>query len=259
MGQAPQARHFPRRNRIISGLSRGVVIVEAAEGSGSLITANFALEQGREIFAVPGSPLDPRAKGTNRLIREGATLTESAEDVLAVLRPMLSQSFAEPGRGLPAVRRPDGPRRRPTGSAPKVEEALGPAPTDIDELIRQTGAPVEVILSLILELELAGRLARYPGNRVAWASFRPEDCMASISRARPRSWRQQPDGPAGHVRFSLSAINDLIVEYSRLSRGGRWTPSGRAESLRWLFESGEAAWRGCRAFQRGRIRHVPQP
>ncbi|HEX4535200.1 MAG TPA: DNA-processing protein DprA, partial [Rhizomicrobium sp.] len=85
VGQPPQARHFPRRNRVISGLARGIVVVEAAEGSGSLITANYALEQGREIFAVPGSPLDPRAKGTNRLLRDGATLTESADDVLSGL------------------------------------------------------------------------------------------------------------------------------------------------------------------------------
>jgi DNA processing protein len=171
MGQAPQARHFPRRNRIISGLSRGVVIVEAAEGSGSLITANYALEQGREIFAIPGSPLDPRAKGTNRLIREGATLTETADDVLAVLRPILGQSFAEPGANGFGSAAQDSRKLEAEADRirARVEEALGPSPTDVDELIRQIGAPAPVILTILLELELAGRIARYPGNRVAWA------------------------------------------------------------------------------------------
>lgn len=169
LGQAPQARHFPRRNRIISGLSRGIVVVEAAEGSGSLITANYALEQGREVFAVPGSPLDPRAKGTNRLIREGATLTEAAEDILAVLRPILGQAFQE------APREPEGP----PPAAPdrldaeadavrdRVHELLGPAPVEIDELVRQTGASPAVVLTVLLELELAGRLTRHPGGTVS--------------------------------------------------------------------------------------------
>lgn len=170
LGEAPQARHFPRRNRIISGLSRGVVVVEAAERSGSLITAQYALDQGREIFAVPGSPLDPRAKGTNRLIREGATLTESAEDVLAVLRPMLGGGFGEPdGAGVtapPALAELDSQADRIRS---RLEEALGPAPVDIDELIRQLGAPAGAVLTVILELELAGRCVRHPGNRVGWA------------------------------------------------------------------------------------------
>ncbi|HEY0266984.1 MAG TPA: DNA-processing protein DprA [Rhizomicrobium sp.] len=167
LGEAPQARHFPRRNRIISGLARGVVVVEAAEKSGSLITAQYALDQGREIFAVPGSPLDPRARGANRLIREGATLTESAEDILSVLSPMLGGSFREPDAPVippsPEALEAEADRIRA-----KVEEALGPAPVEIDELIRQTGAPAAAVLTVILELELAGRCARQPGNRVGW-------------------------------------------------------------------------------------------
>lgn len=168
-GEAPQARHFPRRNRLISGLARGVVVVEAAERSGSLITANYALEQGREIFAVPGSPLDPRAKGPNRLIQDGATLTQNAQDILAVLTPMLGGDFAEPGRDLPgappaAISQAEADRVRAA-----VEEALGPAPVAIDELIRQLDAPAAAVLTVLLELELAGRCTRLPGGQVAWS------------------------------------------------------------------------------------------
>jgi len=168
LGQTPQARHFPRRNRIISGLARGVVVVEAAEGSGSLITANYALEQGREIFAVPGSPLDPRAKGTNRLLREGATLTESAEDVLAGLRPILGHDFREPGAKDPSPP-PAASESEADRVRARVEEALGPAPVGIDELVRVCGAPVGAVLTILLELELAGRITRHPGNQVSWA------------------------------------------------------------------------------------------
>ncbi len=169
LGEQPQARHFPRRNRIVSGMARGVVVVEAAEGSGSLITARFALEQNREVFAVPGSPLDPRAKGANRLLREGATLTETADDVLAVLRPIMGGGFGEPA----------GPDQMPASSIGDAEvdriraaviEALGPAPVRVDELIRQCGAPAPAVLAVLLELELAGRLARHAGNEVSWAS-----------------------------------------------------------------------------------------
>jgi DNA processing protein len=169
-GTAPLARHFPRRNRIMSGIARGVVIVEAAEGSGSLITANYALEQGREIFAVPGSPLDPRAKGTNRLIREGATLTESVDDVLAVLKPILGNGFGDPEAGGSPQAPADANALEAEADRirSRVEEALGPAPVEVDDLIRQIGAPAAVILTVLLELELAGRLARDAGNRVGW-------------------------------------------------------------------------------------------
>ena len=169
LGEAPQARHFPRRNRLISGLARGLV-VEAAERSGSLITANYALEQGREVFAVPGSPLDPRARGANRLIREGATLTESAEDVLAALRPIIGSDFREPDQSEPgALPDPAALEAEADQVRQRIEEALGPTPVAVDELIRQTGAPVAAMLIVLLELELAGRCRRHPGNFVSWS------------------------------------------------------------------------------------------
>ena len=171
LGEEPQARHFPRRNRLISGLARGVVVVEAAERSGSLITANYALEQGREIFAVPGSPLDPRAKGANRLIREGATLVESAADVLSVLGPILGRTFHAPETAPAAAPRMEpGLEQEADHVRRRVEEALGASPIEMDELIRQTGAQPSAVLEVILELELAGRCRRHPGNRVSWAS-----------------------------------------------------------------------------------------
>jgi DNA processing protein len=170
LGMAPLSRHFPRRNRLISGMARGVVVIEAADRSGSLITANYALEQGREIFAVPGSPLDPRAKGANRLIRDGATLTEGAEDVLAVLRPILGHAFREPPERSASAPPIDeiAVEREADRVRALVEEKLGPAPVEVDELIRQCAAPPAAVLTVLLELELAGRLQRHPGNRVSW-------------------------------------------------------------------------------------------
>lgn len=170
LGESPQARHFPRRNRMISGLSRGVVIVEAAEGSGSLITANFALEQGREVFAVPGSPLDPRARGANRLIREGATLIESSDDVLQVLRPALGHAFREPAPAEAADAASDGESGQDSERLRSaLLELLSPSPIPIDELVRACAFPAAAVAGALLELELAGRTRRHAGQRVSLA------------------------------------------------------------------------------------------
>jgi DNA processing protein len=164
-GAQPTAKHFPRRNRIISGLSRGVLVVEAAERSGSLITARLALEQNREVFAVPGSPLDPRSAGTNRLIRNGALLTVSADDILAALDPMLRPTPPEPKAELDDL----------AGESDEVEEderarlvsLLGPAPMPVDDLIGESGLTPAVVHTILLELDLAGRLERHGNGAVS--------------------------------------------------------------------------------------------
>ena len=169
LGTVPIGRHFPRRNRIISGLSRGVVIVEGAARSGSLITARLALEQGREVMAVPGSPLDPRASGPNRLIRQGATLVETADHVL--------EALAEGGRQILGELRKPWPEDSALG-APEDDDApadardsvialLGPSPVPVDMLVRQSRLTPAMVATILLELELAGRLERQPGNRVS--------------------------------------------------------------------------------------------
>jgi DNA processing protein len=166
LGTKPQARHFPRRNRLISGLSLGLVVVEAAMKSGSLITANYALEQGREVFAVPGSPLDPRCRGTNNLIRQGAVLTEGVEDVLNNL-PDWRRRPAPPVQ--PSLKLEQSPPDADDAARGSLMEKLGPTPVEVDELIRQSGLTPEIVLTILLELELAGRLDRHSGNKVSLA------------------------------------------------------------------------------------------
>ncbi|MCB5176806.1 DNA-processing protein DprA [Microvirga lenta] len=198
-GWEPRGRDFPRRNRIVSGLSYGVVVVEAARRSGSLITARFALEQGREVFAVPGSPLDPRAEGTNDLIREGATLCAGIEHVTSVLEPLIAKG-AVPEAGveepqhvpgieelwdeldLPEIARPPVGLVLPDTGFSEGENAdgagfdlvglLGPSPVAIDDLVRQSGLPIRVVQTALLELEIAGRLERHGGSAVSLLSAR---------------------------------------------------------------------------------------
>src|SRR5262249_46341964 len=172
-GHEPRARDFPRRNRLISGLCAGVVVVEAARRSGSLITARFALEQGREVFAVPGSPLDPRAEGSNDLIKQGATLVTEAADVVAVLRPII---------GTPIELRAEEPEAPAPPGEPgateraRIVELLAPAATSVwcglcrgalGELGVVSGCSPAVVRVVLLELELAGRLERHGGALVS--------------------------------------------------------------------------------------------
>ncbi|TWT10307.1 DNA-protecting protein DprA [Reyranella sp. CPCC 100927] len=181
LGAVPQARHFPRRNRIVSGLSLGVLVVEAALQSGSLITARQAADQGREVFAVPGSPLDPRCRGSNQLIRDGAHLVEGATDVLAHMNPATPQNLVVTKSNLkksPST----GTSAQLAGTfdaAPQVIEktndslddrilaCLGPSPTPVDELIRECHVSAALVTAALLDLELLGRVERLQGNMVA--------------------------------------------------------------------------------------------
>jgi len=164
LGHTPRARDFPRRNRLISGVALGVVIVEAAHRSGSLITARFANEQGREVFAVPGSPLDPRTAGTNDLIKQGATLVTDARDVIDVVQPILGRQvelpFHEDDEPLSDIQPPRAERE-------KVIQLLGPAPVAMDDLIRMAGVAPAIVRTILLELELAGRLERHGDSMVS--------------------------------------------------------------------------------------------
>jgi DNA processing protein len=163
----PRARDFPRRNRIVSGVALGVVIVEAARQSGSLITARLAAEQGRLVFAVPGSPLDPRAAGTNRLIKEGARLVTEVEDIISELEPMLARD----DRAGEVSEEGEADQPRPTDAADSdratIIAALGPTPVAIDEIIRFTGLRPAIVHLVLIELDLAGRLERHGGQRVS--------------------------------------------------------------------------------------------
>jgi len=173
-GLVGQARHFPRRNRVISGLSLGVLVVEARQRSGSLITARLAADHGREVFALPGSPLDPRARGPNDLIRKGAALVESAEEMIAYLRDLPGPGAIEaPGDGFGDA--PIGPPDEATLEAARraVRQALSPTPVSHDDLIRELALPPAAVLTVLLEMELAGTVERLPGGRVA--SLAPED------------------------------------------------------------------------------------
>ena len=216
LGWEPRGRDFPRRNRIVSGISLATIVIEAARRSGSLITARFAAEQNREVFAVPGSPLDPRAEGTNDLLRNGATLCTSAQDVMDALQPILRDGIPTPGNLFdsgaagPAAEPlwdeldlfgesppttqagheldedgswPLAGSLRASGVAPaanaaqspedvasSIRQMLGPAPVNVDDLARLAGASMNLVRSVLLDLELEGKLDRHGGNLVSLTS-----------------------------------------------------------------------------------------
>lgn len=165
-GWQPRAQDFPRRNRLVAGMAMGLVVVEAAQRSGSLISARLANEMGRLVFAVPGSPLDPRAAGSNALLKDGATLVTEAADILGALAPLAGP---RPPRTAPLAEAPDLSAMPPPGENERADvlEALGPTPIGVDEIIRHTGLSAAQIAMVLLELDLAGRLERHAGGNVS--------------------------------------------------------------------------------------------
>lgn len=163
---APQASLFPRRNRIIAGLALGVIVVEAARRSGSLITARLAGEYGREVFAVPGSPLDARCHGTNNLLRDGAIITEGVDDVMQTIRPIIEHSDMQ-AKDTPFTPPQTSPPQFDAAMEREIIDLLGPVPVTVDELISQSGAPVQQVHLVLLHLELAGRLTTEPGGKIS--------------------------------------------------------------------------------------------
>jgi len=164
LGYGPRARDFPRRNRLISGAALGILIVEAAHRSGSLITARFANEQGREVFAVPGSPLDPRAAGTNDLIKQGATLTTCATDIINAVAPIMGRPIELPVEEDAA---PHEAREPHDTDRTRIIGLLGPSPLGIDDLVRMSDTSAAVVRTVLLELDMAGRLEHRGGGMVS--------------------------------------------------------------------------------------------
>ncbi|WP_276118561.1 DNA-processing protein DprA [Pararhizobium qamdonense] len=168
-GWEPRARDFPRRNRLIAGVSLGLAVVEAAARSGSLITARYAADFGRLVFAVPGSPLDPRCQGTNGLLKDGATVTTEAQDILQALAPLSRIDLFTPPQAEEPGEHDGGPMAPPpdANDRMRITNALGPTPVEIDDIIRHTGLAASAVYLVLLELDLAGRLHRHPGGLVS--------------------------------------------------------------------------------------------
>lgn len=170
VGTKPQAQNFPRRNRLVSGMSYGVLVIEAAMRSGSLITARLALEQNREVFAVPGNPMDPRAEGTNKLIKDGAVLVQTVQDITDVITPMISDRqmppdthLLEQAPGAAGIPHPD----LSTTDRSRLLDLIGSSAVSIDDLIRESGLDASTVMTALLELELAGSVERLPQQKVA--------------------------------------------------------------------------------------------